>query len=55
MHLIEAAIMEVLRLRPPALEHDRLCVQDAAVSGINIPKGTRIQLPTLPAHLGIDN
>ena len=22
MHLIEAAIMEVLRLRPPALEHE---------------------------------
>ena len=53
MHMIEAAIMEVLRLRPPALEHDRLCVQDATVCGIKIPKGTRIQLPTLPAHLGI--
>ena len=55
MHMIEAAIMEVLRLRPPALEHDRLCVQDATVCGIKIPKGTRIQLPNLPAHLGIDN
>ena len=55
MHMIEAAIMEVLRLRPPALEHDRLCVQDATVCGIKIPKGTRIQLPNLPAHLGIHN
>ena len=51
MHLLEAAIMETLRLRPPVTEHDRVCTKDCEVKGIKIPKGTRIQMPILPAHL----
>jgi len=51
MHLLEATIMETLRLRPPVTEHDRVCTKDCEVNGIKIPKGTRIQMPNLPAHL----
>ena len=51
MHLLEAAIKETLRLRPPVTEHDRVCVKDTEVNGIKIPMKTRIQMPNLPAHL----
>ena len=51
MHLLEASIKETLRLRPPAIEHNRICVNDCEVNGIKIPKNTRIQMPTVPAHL----
>ena len=51
MHLLEAAIKETLRLRPPVTEHDRVCMKDCEVNGIKIPAKTRIQMPNLPAHL----
>nr|AKH03527.1 cytochrome P450 3027F2 [Paracyclopina nana] len=51
MHLLEGAFNETLRIRPPVTEHDRLCTKDCVVEGIKIPKGTRIQLPNLPAHI----
>ena len=51
MFLLEAALKETLRLRSPAIEHDRICVKDCEVNGIKIPKNTRIQMPTIPAHL----
>jgi cytochrome P450 family 4 len=51
MHLLEAAIKETLRIRPPVTEHDRVCMKDCEVNGIKIPAKTRIQMPNLPAHL----
>ena len=51
MHLLEASIKESLRLRCPVIEHNRICVNDCEVNGIKIPKHTRIQMPTVPAHL----
>ena len=51
MHLLEAAIKETLRLRPPFTRHDRVCINDCEVNGIKIPKNTRIQMPIVPSHL----
>ena len=51
MHLLEATMMESLRIRPVILEHDRICTKETVVNGIKVPKGTRIQMPTLPAHV----
>ena len=52
MHLLEAAIKETMRLRSPAIDgSNRICVKECEVNGIKIPKNTRIQMPTIPAHL----
>ena len=51
MHLLEGAIMETLRLYPPATEHVRVCTKDCVVNGIKIPKHTRIRMPNHAAHL----
>ena len=50
MHLLEAAIEETLRIRPPVTEHDRVCDKDCEVNGIKIPKGTKIQMYNLASH-----
>ena len=55
MHLLEAAIKETMRLRSPVIDgSNRICVKDCEVNGIKIPKGTRIQMPAIPAHLNED-
>ena len=51
MPLLEASIMETLRLLPPVGEHMRICTKNCQVAGIDIPKGTKIQMPILPGHL----
>ena len=50
MNYLEAFIMETLRVKPPVVEHDRVCVKDCEVKGIKIKKGTSIQMPVYAAH-----
>ena len=50
LHYLEACICETLRLCPPVAEHDRTCTKDSTVNGVNIKKGTRIQLCIYAAH-----
>ena len=42
--------METLRICPPIIEHDRVCVRDCVVQGIKIKAGIKIQMPNYPAH-----
>ena len=50
MHYLEAFIMETLRMKPPLVEHDRICVKDCVVNGIKVKQGTTIQMPIYAAH-----
>jgi cytochrome P450 len=50
MHYLEAAINENLRLNGPANDNVRICSKDCYVNGIKFRKGTRISMPTWPAH-----
>ena len=50
MHYLEAAINENLRLNGPANDNVRLCTKDCEVNGIKFRKGTRVSMPTWPAH-----
>jgi len=36
MHYLEAFTMETLRMKPPLVEHDRICVKDCVVNGIKV-------------------
>ena len=50
MHYLEAFTMETLRMKPPLVEHDRICVKDCVVNGIKVKQGTTIQMPIYAAH-----
>ena len=50
LEYLEACIMETLRLCPPNVEHDRVCVNDCIVQGLRIKKGFKIQMPIYAAH-----
>ena len=54
MTLLEATIMETLRLKPAIAESNRVCTKSCLVNGLKIPKNTRIQMPNYPAHLNED-
>ena len=48
---LEACIYETLRICPPVLCQYRHCVQDCIVNGIQIKKGTNIQLAIHASHM----
>ena len=48
---LEACIFETLRICPPVLCQYRHCVQDCIVNGIQIKKGTNIQLAIHASHM----
>ena len=50
MHYLEAFINETLRMKPPLIEHDRLCTRDCVINGIEFRKGTLVQLSIFAAH-----
>jgi len=50
MPYLEACIKETLRLLPPAIRTDRLCVKDWEEDGLFIPKGMSISIPVFAIH-----
>ena len=43
--------METQRLYPAVINSERVCTQSCTVQGMPIPKGTKIYMPTYPAHI----
>ena len=50
LHYLEAAILENLRIFPPITMQARICKKDAEIKGINIKKGTYVQVSIYATH-----
>jgi len=48
---LEACIHETLRFCPPVLCQNRHCIQDCIINGIEVKKGTNIQLAIHASHM----
>ena len=48
---LQAFLTETLRMFPPFVHHERVCMKDTQIDGIPIRKGTRIQMPIYSAHM----